>query len=254
MKTLVVANEKGGVGKSTLTAHLAYAALGAHMRVLLVDMDRQGSLGLSFPPQYAAGTLTASKLYGESIEGLTPEKVTDHLDIARADAHLLDVDLHGVTVVGNPKKALDTLASDYDVCLIDTPPTLGPRLIASLVAADFVVTPVSMGLYEIAGVNELISTIQATRKRFNRKLRYLGILPMKTNTRSKAETAQLQALKLQVGDAMLPTHLPERAAVRNAVLAGIPVWEQVRGETHGKAANEWRAACALLLSKVMAES
>jgi chromosome partitioning protein len=183
---------------------------------------------------------------------MKPEILGPYHSIVRATKELRDIDLTGVMKVMNPRDSLAQFAGDFDLCVIDTPPTLGSQLVASLVAADAVITPVSMGKYEMAGVQDLIATIMSVKKKFNRTLKYLGVLPMKTNNRSRAEMTQLKALKEQVGEGMLPTDLPERAAVRSAVLACIPVWEKVQGESHGKAAAEWKAACNLIITKALA--
>ncbi|WP_082848074.1 ParA family protein [Delftia sp. GW456-R20] len=257
MKTLVIANRKGGVGKTTFAVHLGYAAQLLKLRVLLVDMDPQGSLGVSFsaPEGSPPGTLTASKLYGDSVQGLLPEVLGPNLAIIRTDGAMTAAG--AVTADGiydRPRINLATLAADYDLCVIDTPPGAGTHLAASLNSADYVVTPVSMGLYETHGVEKLLHTIADARKearKAGRKLSYLGVLPTKTNMRRRAEVAQLDELRAAVGDSMLPASLPERAAVRNAVEKRIPVWENVRGESHGKAAAEWRTACQLVISKVM---
>ena len=93
MKILAVANQKGGVGKSTLTVHLAYAALEAGQRVLLVDMDRQGSLSLTFTASAgAASGMKASQLYDIEPRDERPEVVSEKLSIIRADAGLLAID------------------------------------------------------------------------------------------------------------------------------------------------------------------
>lgn len=254
MKTLVIANEKGGVGKSTLTANLAFAAMERQgLRILLVDMDRQGSLSLTFPPAVGAPkrSLKASMLFGRGGDGLKPEALSEHAGIVRADKDLLAVDMGGDIDVMAPRTALAALAPQYDLCLMDTPPTLGMRLIASLAAADFLVTPVSMGLYEKAGVEELIRTIATIRNTYNKKMNYMGILPMKTNMRRRSEVEQLAELKAEAGSSMMDVHLPERAAVRNAVDARMPVWLHGRGASDRKAAAEWRSACNLILDRVL---
>ena len=151
MKTLSIANQKGGVGKSTLAVHLAYAALDAGMRVLLVDMDKQGSMSLSFPAiADATPGLVASSLYTTEQREATPEIINDKLSIIRPDLALLNVDKAENKVLRFPAMALRRFADDFDLCIIDTPPLLGVRLIASLAASDYVVTPVSLGLYELA--------------------------------------------------------------------------------------------------------
>jgi len=252
MKILAVANQKGGVGKSTLTVHLAYAALEAGQRVLLVDMDKQGSLSLTFQAgANAAPGLVASRLFDAEPNGERPEVVNDHLAIIRADNGLLSIDKAENQVLRRPGAALRHFAQGFDLCLIDTPPLLGVRLMASLTAADYVVTPVSVGLYELAGVADLMQSIHVVRTQgFNPRLRHVGILPMKTNPRSIEERAGLAALRERYGAAILPESLPERAPVRKAIARRRPVWTGTKGEGHLKAAQEWRAACDAILGRV----
>ena len=252
MKTLSVANQKGGVGKSTLTVHLAYAALEAGLRVLLVDMDKQGSLSLTFTAtEGAVPGLVASKLFDAELNNEKPQTITDKLAIIRADNALLSIDKAENQVIRRPSLALHQFAQDFDLCLIDTPPLLGIRLMASLAASDFVVTPVSVGLYELAGVADLMQTIHVVRTQgFNPRLKHVGILPMKTNPRSTDEREGLIALRERYGAAILPETLPERAPVRKAIARRCPVWVSTKGAGHLKAANEWRAACKSILGRI----
>jgi chromosome partitioning protein len=252
MKVLSVANQKGGVGKSTLTVHLAYAAMDAGMRVLLVDMDKQGSLSLSFPAtKGAASGLFASKLYGIDLNGEQPQVLNDRLSIIRADDALLSIDKAENQVIRLPGPALRHFAESFDLCLIDTPPLLGVRLMASLAASDYVVTPVSIGLYELAGVADLMQSIHVIRTQgFNPRLKHLGILPMKVNSRSTEARNALSAMREKYGPVILPDALPERAAVKKAIAQRRPVWVNTRGEGHLKAAHEWRAACAAILNSL----
>lgn len=252
MKTLAIANQKGGVGKSTLTVHLAYAALEAGERVLLVDMDKQGSLSLTFPDsgEFPPGLL-ASRLFDTQPNDGRPQPVADRLAIIRADNGLLSIDKAENQVIKWPGAKLRQFARDFDLCLIDTPPLLGVRLMAALAASDFVVTPVSVGLYELAGVADLMQTIHVVRTQgFNPKLRHVGILPMKTNNRSIEEREALAALRTRYGTAILPEVLPERAPVRKAIAKRRPVWVATKGAGHWAAGQEWRAACASILRRI----
>ncbi|WNV05837.1 ParA family protein [Candidatus Methylospira mobilis] len=253
MKILSFANQKGGVGKSTLTAHVAYAAQELGLRVLLVDMDNQGSLSLTFPGEEGKEMLMASTLYSTERTDAEPDHLSDKLSIIRADMGLLAIDKAENKVIRLPGTALSRFHDRFDLCLIDTPPLLGIRLMASLAASDFVVTPVSVGLYELAGVANLLQTIHVIRTQgFNRRLRHIGILPMKINMRSKQGLAALNDLRQQptYGDLIMPETLSEREPVRQAVAERRPVWTKISGEGHVKAAGEWRAACNAILKRV----
>ena len=252
MKTLAVANQKGGVGKSTLTVHLAYAAEEAGLRVLLVDMDKQGSLSLTFAAaKGAAPGLTASRLFDAEPGAELPQVIGERISLIRADDRLLTIDKAENQVIRRPAVALQRFAGDFDLCLIDTPPLIGIRLMASLAAADFVVTPVSVGLYELAGVADLMQSIHVVRTQgFNARLKHIGILPMKTNNRSTEEREGLVELRERYGAAILPEVLPERSPVRKAIAKRRPVWASTKGEGHLKAAKEWRAACESILGRM----
>lgn len=252
MKILAVANQKGGVGKSTLAVHLAYSAMEEGERVLLVDMDKQGSLSLSFAPaKNAVAGMLASALFSGEQSAAEPEFISERLAILRADNALLAIDKAENQVIRRPGVALRRFAERFDLCVIDTPPLLGVRLMASLAAADSVVTPVSVGLYELAGVADLLQTIHVVRTQgFNPRLRHVGILPMKTNSRSTEERQALDDLRERYGAAILPETLPERAPVRKAIAKRRPVWHATEGEGHAKAAVEWRAACKSILGRI----
>jgi chromosome partitioning protein len=251
MRIISVANQKGGVGKSTFCAHLALRALEQGLRVLLVDMDKQGSVSLTFNANNKSG-LVASTLFSEKFSTeFSPHQISEKLFIIPADNKLLAIDKAENAVIRNPAKALKQYANDFDICIIDTPPLLGIRLMSSLAASDYVITPVSIGLYEMAGVADLMQTIHVIRTQgFNPKLKHIGILPMKTNNRSTREQSGLQDLKARYGEVILNESLPERAAVRNAVAEKVAVWHKPKGGSHQKAAKEWIAACDSVLARV----
>lgn len=253
MKTLAVVNQKGGVGKSTVCSATAYAAHEAGKRVLLVDLDPQGSMSNSFPP---TGTdlsepSTASQLFAASAT-IRPETLAPNLSILRADDALAL--LSGVNQDGQkrPARYLRELGQDFDVCIIDTPGVLGvnpPMTIAGLVAADAVVCPFGVGLYEGKALAALWKYLREVRSNGqNPKLRLMGLLPSKIHTTSREEMDALASLREQFGKAILPLMLGERASVKQAIAKRKPIWKGTRGAGHLKAATEWKAATHYILS------
>lgn len=255
MRTLAVANQKGGVGKSTLTAHLAYAALEAGLRVLLVDLDKQGSLSLSFQPSgdQAAG-LVASQLFGGEAPTLEPEVLSDRLAIIRADDTLALLNGGVAAAERRPAQYLKQFAASYDLCLIDTPGAIGfnpPMTVAALIAADAVVCPFSVGLYESKGLADLWAYLKGIKSAtYNPRLRLMGLLPSKINTKSREEREALQELRQKFGAVILPGMLAERTAVKQSIMRRRPVWRHTKGAGHLAAAKEWRDVCNHILGNL----
>lgn len=249
MKKLAVANQKGGVGKTTLSLHIAQYAAERGKRVLIVDLDPQGSLSLFFR---ATSGLTASSLFGATTSTELPFRVGENLSILRADeAGLLAIDKAASPIVTQPRDALRAFEHDYDLCVIDTAGALGVRMDSALALANYVVTPVSVGLLELSAVAGLLKAIQKVKTSgLNPKLKHIGILPLKINTRSAEERRGLDELRTKYGAAIMPHILMERAAVKNAVASRLPVWGKIRGVSHQRAADEWLSACDTILKSV----
>lgn len=249
MKILAVANQKGGVGKSTFTVHLAYAAMEAGLRVLLADFDKQASLSLSFPaPEGVSPGLVSSMLFDAVPNGMRPQVINKNLSIIRADGEVLGRLLGtGDGIEKRPGKHLRSFSSEFDLCLLDTPGSLGfnpPMTIGALVAADAVVCPFSVGLYEADALKELWGYLKNIKTGgYNPRLRLLGLLPSKVNTKSREERDALDAIRAELGPMVLPYVLAERVSVKQATMRRVPVWRGTRGAGHLKAAQEWREAC-----------
>lgn len=254
MRTLAIANQKGGVAKSTLAAHIAYAAVEAGLRVLLVDFDKQGSLSVSFPP-VEGGTpgLLASSLFSSTAPEGEPEVLDDNLAIIRADDTLSMLSAGASGAEKRPAQNLRRFAGRYDICVIDTPGAIGfnpPMTVAALVAADAVLCPFSVGLYEAKALRDLWDYIKSIKTpAYNPRLRLMGLLPSLINTQSKQELAALEQLRQSpIGKSILPGILAKRSAVKQAIMRRQPVWKNTRGAGHLAAANEWRAVCAHILA------
>lgn len=255
MRKLAVINQKGGAGKTTLASHVGEAAVETGKRTLLVDLDPQGSLSLSHPgAEGAAPSLTASMLFSTEANGLMPEPLSDSMAIIRSDKTLSRLSGNVEGAERRMAAYLQRFAKDYDLCVIDTPGAIGfnpPMTVSALVAADAVICPFSVGLYEgraLADLWEYLKLIKTPR--YNPKLRLMGLLPSKINTRSREEVAALDELRQQFGKIIVPGMLAERAAVKKAVMNRRPVWKNTKGAGHLAAAQEWRAVCAYILKNM----
>ena len=176
MQTLAIANQKGGVGKSTLAVHLAWLAMEQGRPVLLVDLDGQANSSRTFAETFTG--LLASKLFTAEPGTLTevPQAVSKHLTLIPADVAINDVEGLDLATIERPAAHLRGLAvAPETLCIIDTPPTLGRRLLAALIAADAVVSPLALNGYSIQGITDLQKTIQMVRARFNPRLKNLGL-------------------------------------------------------------------------------
>ena len=227
---LAVANQKGGVGKST-TALALVAGLQKRRKVLVIDLDPQGNL---------TSTLGADGSTGGALEAINyPKEARDYIqhtdggDILPSTPGLSGADL---TFTGNGKEyllreALATVAKDYDYCIIDTPPALGILTVNALAAAHGVIIPTQADVYSLQGLGQLAATIAAVKEYANPKLSIMGVLLTRHNPRAiiRREAAEtLRDTARQLGSKVYKhfirecTALVEAQAVREDIFTYAP--------------------------------
>mgnify|MGYP001809742338 FL=1 len=251
MRILAIANQKGGVGKSTLAVHLVWLALEQGRPVLMVDLDGQANSSRTFAETFTG--LLASKLFTAEPGTLTaaPQPITDRLSLIPADVEINDVEGLDLGTIERPAVHLRALSlAPETLVIIDTPPTLGRRLIAALIAADAVVSPVALNGYSIQGITDLQKTIHMVVRRFNPGLENLGLLANMVNSRSATHGQMLGELRKVLGDKLLDVTLGHRVAISDAIDRGKPVWLGSRGESAQRAAHEMRCVCTAILEKL----
>lgn len=261
MKKLAVVNQKGGVAKTTLCIQTSFAARDASLRVLLVDLDPQGSLSTVILPTGAdqGNASPASALFAKG-SVIRPEVLEPGFAIIRKDDLLEKLGTEDYPVSREdmkiPAQYLRELASEYDICIIDTPGALGdnvPTTTAALIAADAVVCPFAVGLLEAGPLSRLWKHLnEIILNGTNPRLRVLGLIPSKVNVKSGEELGALETLRQHpvVGKFILPGMLGERAAVKQAIARRKPVWRGVRGAGHKTAAVEWKTATTTILKSL----
>lgn len=220
MATIVLANQKGGVGKTTLACTLAWwLSERQRKRVLFVDLDAQGNASRTLGP-YASG-LVSLALFEQQVVDLQPSAAP--IVLIASSAQLSDIDQQP-QAPARFRTNLERLAQPFDIVVIDTPPALGRRMIAALIAADGVVCPIELEEYSIDGAAAMLKTIHAVRQRWNPGLRCLGLLPNRFNHHSAAQKSVLQRLLSEHRSHVLPARIATRSSIPLSLAQGVPVW------------------------------
>lgn len=241
MKTLVVVNQKGGVGKTTLVVNLAHYMARRGLKVVVVDIDVQGDSSFAFEEQ-ASGAVSSPFFLAKT--AVVPE-VGEGITLVAADERLLDVDGGGADAARAAerfKKRMDEIARQgADLCLIDAPPAIGVRLYAALAAADFVISPIEVETFSIKGINLLLRTIQ-TILETNPDLQFLGMVPNKVDARNPRHVAGLDELREAYGEYVFPFSIGLRSSISEAAVTGEPIWRNPK--TSARAAKRELQALA----------
>ena len=226
-KVLAIANQKGGVGKTTTSVNLAASLTVTRKNVLLIDLDPQGNATTGSGIDKASLSVSIYDLLSknESIEEvlLRPEAGYDLLP-ANGDLVASEVEL----MAGDDREArlrsiVDVVRSNYDFIVIDCPPSLNMLTINALVAADGVVIPMQCEYYALEGLSALMDTISAIRDRLNPSLKIEGILRTMYDPRSKLTSEVNGQLFNYFGDAVYRTVVPRNVRLAEAPSYGKPV-------------------------------
>ncbi len=253
MKTMVTANQKGGVGKTATLVHLAFDFFERGLRVAVVDLDTQGNASWTLK-EFATG-YTASQMFDQSstvVRGWFGSEVADGpcIRLVESDAKLANLETRKLAEVGNSFRANITALADsgFDVILIDTAPSLGIGLAAALAAADYVLSPIELETYSIHGIQKMVTAIANVRQA-NPKLQFLGMVPSKVDARNPRHGRHLQELEAKYPQLMIPERVGLRSSIADALASGVPVWK-IRKTAARKAAKEVRALADYVYNKM----
>lgn len=247
MKVFTIANQKGGVGKTSFATHLAFYMIEKGMKGVFIDLDTQinasYTLGKAFPTKQHAHMLFSETPEIElSDTGLTLLAGSNELAEIYNNTSVNEVAMKFYNSINLLKN------KDLDFCIIDTAPSLNSSLVAALVASDYVICPIEPEKYALQGISKMINLIANVKKQ-NTKLEFLGILISKINRRSPRHIKHNNELLENYPDAVLPQSIGLRDSIAEAVDIGVPVWN-IKKTAARAASKEIKSVIEHILSKV----
>jgi chromosome partitioning protein len=220
MQTIVINNQKGGVGKTMLAVHLAWFLAEEGARVLFVDLDGQGNSSKVLQGERQVGS--AADLFDAN--GRMPTEAEAGISVMGRDARIEGVQLAGVTNVVRHFKALGEV---FDFCVFDTPPAWDARNFAAMAVCDHLLAPIELKSFALDGVAQLLRSVQAVEEkgRQGRKINFLGLIASRFNSHDAGERGNLKAVLEKVGTKlMFPGVITVRGSYEQAMNDRVPVW------------------------------
>ena len=229
-RIIVVANQKGGVGKTTTAINLSACIADAGKKVLAVDMDPQGNMssGLGVEKENVENTAYELLLGEVDVKDCLEETLIDNLDLISSNINLAAVEIELTGVEEKEfilQKALKKIRKKYDYVIIDCPPSLNTLTINAMCAADTVLVPIQCEYYALEGLSQLIRTVELVKERLNPKLKIEGIVFTMYDSRNNLSVQVVENVKQNLKQKIYRTIIPRNVRLAEAPSYGLPITE-----------------------------
>lgn len=227
-RIIAVANQKGGVGKTTTTINLSACLAEQGHKVLVIDVDPQGNTtsGLGIDKNNTENTVYELMLGEASIDDCIYKSVMDDLDVipsnvnlAGAEIDLIDIDDREYIL----KKIVNSLKEKYDFILLDCPPSLSMLTVNAMTAANTVLVPIQCEYYALEGLSQLIRTINLVKQKLNPKLEIEGVVFTMYDARTNLSLQVVENVKANLKQTVYKTIIPRNIRLAEAPSHGLPI-------------------------------